>query len=68
MRLAHYNIDDLYALKSAYTDRLNRDGRLTARKYFYWMTKTEVIPTPPLAEHPIKPDNLGNGERMGKSQ
>lgn len=45
IRLAHYTISDLYALRSAFNDRLNRNGKLAARKYFYWITKTAVIPT-----------------------
>ena len=39
-RLAHYTVDDLYALKSSYTDRLNRNSKLQAVKYFWFITKT----------------------------
>lgn len=40
IRLAHYSIDQLYALQSAYKDRLTRSGRSTADKYFWYITKT----------------------------
>lgn len=38
--LAHYSVSDLYALKSAYSDRLRRNGEVSARKYFWYITKT----------------------------
>lgn len=41
VRLAHYKLDELYGLQSAYKDRLQRNGRDTARKYFWWVTKTK---------------------------
>lgn len=40
IRLAHYSLSDLYALKSAYNDRLHRNGKEAAQKYFYWVSKT----------------------------
>lgn len=43
VRLAHYSISELYALKSAYTDRLNRNGKETADKYYWWITKTHKV-------------------------
>ena len=68
MRLAHIkDIEDLYALQSQYKDRLRRPcgpclkssmtgtcvhSRITARKYFYWITSTKVIPTGPLGKAP----------------
>lgn len=61
MRCAHIqDFNDLCALKAQYKDRLERpcgpclkDGmigpcrhsKLTARKYFYWITGTKVINT-----------------------
>jgi len=43
VRLGHFTTDQLYALKSGYSDRKKRDGEMTARKYFWALTKTEVI-------------------------
>jgi hypothetical protein len=40
IRLAHYKINDLYYLQSSWKDRLNRDGRESARKWWWWQTKT----------------------------
>ncbi len=40
IRLAHYDLRMLYALQSAFKDRLNRNDRETARKYFWFITKT----------------------------
>lgn len=42
VRLAHYSLSDLYALKSSFNDRLQRDGKETARKYWWWVTKTKT--------------------------
>lgn len=42
-RLAHYTLSELYALKSAFTDREKRDGIVRAQKHFWWITKTEEI-------------------------
>ncbi len=54
VRLAHYSVDQLYGLKSAYNDRLIRPcgeclrqgvvatcthARTTAAKYWWWITK-----------------------------
>lgn len=48
IRLSHYSMDQLYALKSSYSDRLNRNGRVAARKYFFWQSKTALaIPKEP---------------------
>lgn len=68
MRLAHIeDIEDLYALQSQYKDRLRRPcgaclkggmtgtcahSQIAARKYFYWITGTKVIPTSPLEKAP----------------
>lgn len=41
IRLSHYTLSDLYALQSAYKDRLERNGITTAQKYFWWITKTK---------------------------
>ncbi len=41
IRLSHYSLDHLYALKSAYTDRLKRNGKDTAQKYWWWSTRTQ---------------------------
>jgi hypothetical protein len=43
VRLAHYTLSDLYALKSAYSDRLARNGAAAANKYWWWCTKTTQI-------------------------
>lgn len=43
VRLAHYSIDDLYGLKSAYSDRLKRNGKVQADKYWWFITKTSKI-------------------------
>jgi hypothetical protein len=55
IRMAHYSVDQIYGLKSAYKDRLVRpcgdclrDGatgackhsNVTAQKYWWWITKT----------------------------
>ena len=40
VRLAHYNLDQLYGLKSSYSDRLQRNGKEAARKYWWSITKT----------------------------
>ena len=42
VRLAHYKLSDLYALKSSFNDRLKRNGREAAMKYWWWITKTHV--------------------------
>ncbi len=44
VQLGHYkDISDLYALKSAFNDRLTRDGTVAARKWFWWVTKTKAV-------------------------
>lgn len=43
IRLAHYKLDDLYALKSCYTDRFNRNGSVAAAKYFWFTTDTTYV-------------------------
>lgn len=43
VRLAHYSLSELYALKSSYLDRLNRNGKTTAQKFWWWMTKTTKV-------------------------
>ena len=40
VRLAHYDLSSLYALKSAYNDRLERNGKTAALKYWWYITKT----------------------------
>lgn len=47
IRLAHYSLDQLYGLQAAYKDRLNRDGRVTADKYWWAMTRTHSVDKPP---------------------
>lgn len=42
VRLSHYSLSELYALQSAYKDRLLRDGKVTADKFWWWTTRTEV--------------------------
>lgn len=44
IRLAHYSLDDLYALKSAWNDRERRQGTETARKHFWYITRTQKLP------------------------
>lgn len=41
IRLAHYNIGQLYALKSSYEDRVRRNDKTTADKYFWALTRTQ---------------------------
>lgn len=58
IRVSHYNLSDLYALKSSFEDRLRRPcgdclghgatgsclhSRTTAQKYFWWVTRTEEV-------------------------
>lgn len=43
VRLAHYTMSELYALKSAYNDRLRRNGKEAAQKYWWWQTKTTKV-------------------------
>jgi len=43
VRLAHYKTPELYALKSAFLDRWNRNGTEAARRYFWWVTKTDKV-------------------------
>lgn len=44
LRTAHIEaIGDLYALKSQVADRLQRNGIESARKYFFWITKTHAV-------------------------
>lgn len=45
IRLAHYSLDQLYGLQSGYKDRLNRNNREQANKWFWWTTRTEYDPT-----------------------
>ena len=40
LRLAHLKLPDLYYLQSGVKDRLNRQDLETARKWFYFSTKT----------------------------
>ena len=42
-KLAHIQTRDLYPLQSGVKDRLQRQNKETARKWFYWSIKT-VIP------------------------
>lgn len=42
-KLAHIETRDLYPLQSGVKDRLQRQNKETARKWFYWSIKT--IPT-----------------------
>lgn len=43
VRLGHYSLSDLYALQSAFKDRLNRNGKETARKYWWAITRTGTV-------------------------
>lgn len=48
IRCSHYTLDQLYALRSGYLDRLRTSDREGARKWWWWTTKTaKVIPTSP---------------------
>lgn len=40
IRLSRYHISELYYMQSTYKDRLNRDGKETADRHFWWNTKT----------------------------
>lgn len=42
-RLSHYSLSELYALQSGYKDRLKRDGRETADKYWWAITRTTNV-------------------------
>jgi hypothetical protein len=44
VRLHHYSLTDLYALKSTFLDRKNRNGIEPAHRYFWWITKTIEVP------------------------
>lgn len=41
IRTAHFSLEQLYYLQSAWKDREHRDGVETARKHFYYMIKTQ---------------------------
>jgi hypothetical protein len=41
VRTSHYTMSELYSLKSSFSDRLNRNGKEAARKYFFWITRTK---------------------------
>ena len=43
IKMSHFSLSDLYALKSGYSDRLNRNGKESAVKYLWWAIKTEEI-------------------------
>jgi len=43
IRLGHYKLDQLYALQSAFKDRLKRNGRETAMKYVWAITRTTKV-------------------------
>ena len=45
VRLGHYTLSDLYGLKSAYSDRLVRNGKVQADKYWWYITKTTKYDT-----------------------
>lgn len=40
IKLAHLSIDDLYYLKSVFSDVLRRSGQTAAQKYFWWSLKS----------------------------
>lgn len=46
IRLAHYTLDDLYGLKSMYKDRLQRNERATADKFWWAITRTQKALSP----------------------
>lgn len=41
IRLAHYTISDLYALKSGWNDRLRTHGEISTRKWWWFVTRTK---------------------------
>lgn len=43
IRISHYKDSDLFYIKSVFNDIENRKGIVSARKYFWWQTKTKVI-------------------------
>jgi hypothetical protein len=43
IRLAHYKIDELYALQSGYNDRVRTGNKETADKWFWFTTRTKVV-------------------------
>lgn len=45
VRMSHYTLDQLYALRSAFSDRLTRNGQESARKYWWAITRTRKDPT-----------------------
>lgn len=42
--LSHFTVSQLYALKSAYEDRLKRNGKESARKYWWYAVRTKESP------------------------
>ncbi|MBT9167798.1 MAG: hypothetical protein DDT19_01141 [Syntrophomonadaceae bacterium] len=40
IRLSHYSVSELYAVKSGFSDRLTRNGIVAARKYFWAISRT----------------------------
>lgn len=45
IRLSHYTLDMLYGLKSMYKERLNNNGKETADKWIWWMSRTKKLST-----------------------
>lgn len=44
LRLSYIkDISDLYALQSQVKDRLQRNGLVAARKYFYWASESHAV-------------------------
>lgn len=43
IRLAHYTLEQLYGLKSAFKDRLQRNGKEAATKYLWAVSRTIKI-------------------------
>lgn len=40
VRMAHYTLDQMYAIRSQYEDRLKRNDAATAAKWWWWTTRT----------------------------
>jgi len=44
IRLSHYTVDQLYGLKSGFSDRLRREDTVAAQKWWWFTTKTTNKP------------------------
>lgn len=43
VRMAHYSLDQLYALQSVFKDRFERNGKDAAHKFWWFCTKTNKV-------------------------